>query len=99
MTGRAACRSSTASDGGATWRPCPGRSASRSEVLLFPPHTDIGSLTILQQDDGPGSLQVLDRLGRWCDLEAVPGSFVVQIGGSALSAPHRYRQPDHPPTG
>jgi isopenicillin N synthase-like dioxygenase len=43
-------------------------------------HTDIGSLTILYQDGAPGGLQVLDRRGRWCDVPAVAGTFVVNLG-------------------
>jgi isopenicillin N synthase-like dioxygenase len=43
-------------------------------------HTDIGSLTILYQDDSPGGLQVLDRSGRWCNVPALPGSFVINLG-------------------
>jgi isopenicillin N synthase-like dioxygenase len=54
--------------------------ARGDDDIRFPAHTDIGSLTVLYQDTGPGSLQVLDRLGRWCDVEAVPGTFVVNLG-------------------
>jgi isopenicillin N synthase-like dioxygenase len=43
-------------------------------------HTDIGSLTILYQDGAPGGLQVFDRDGRWCDVPAVAGSFVINLG-------------------
>ena len=43
-------------------------------------HTDIGSLTILFQDGAPGGLQVFDRGERWCDVPAVPGSFVINLG-------------------
>ena len=43
-------------------------------------HSDWGSLTILYQDDAPGGLQVLDKVGEWVDVPAIEGSFVVNIG-------------------
>jgi isopenicillin N synthase-like dioxygenase len=43
-------------------------------------HTDIGSLTLLYQDDGPGGLQVLDRSGDWCDVPFQSGTFIVNLG-------------------
>src|SRR5439155_25066144 len=41
---------------------------------------DWRTLTILPQDDAPGGLKVLDRNGRWLEVPAVPGTFVVNIG-------------------
>ncbi len=42
-------------------------------------HTDYGSLTILLQDDSTGGLQIkID--GVWCDIPAIPGTFVINIG-------------------
>lgn len=43
-------------------------------------HSDWGSLTVLYQDDAPGGLQVWNKQGRWVDVPAIPGSFVVNIG-------------------
>lgn len=43
-------------------------------------HTDWGTLTILYRDESAGGLQVLDRDGRWLEVPAVPGAFVVNIG-------------------
>jgi isopenicillin N synthase-like dioxygenase len=48
--------------------------------MRFGAHTDIGSLTILYRDEGRAGLQVFDRLGRWCDIQTVPDSFVVNLG-------------------
>jgi isopenicillin N synthase-like dioxygenase len=54
---------------------------SPSDVeMRFGAHTDIGSLTILYRDEARQGLQVLDRLGRWCDIQTVPDSFVVNLG-------------------
>ena len=49
-------------------------------TVRFDQHTDIGSLTLLYQDDGPGGLQVLDRSGRWCDVPFRPGTYIVNLG-------------------
>jgi isopenicillin N synthase-like dioxygenase len=43
------------------------------------PHTDFGSLTILQRDDAPGGLQVQIG-GEWVDAPFVPDSFVINLG-------------------
>ncbi len=61
-------------------------------------HTDWGALTLLCQDDA-GSLEVLDRGGRWIDVPPVDGSFVVNVGDLLAlwtndryaSTPHRVR--------
>ena len=43
-------------------------------------HTDYGCMTILRTEDAPGGLQVQTRGGEWVDVQAVPGSFVVNLG-------------------
>jgi isopenicillin N synthase-like dioxygenase len=43
-------------------------------------HTDYGCMTILRTEDAPGGLQVQTRGGDWLEVEAVPGSFVVNLG-------------------
>ena len=43
-------------------------------------HTDYGCMTILRTEAAPGGLQVRTRAGDWVDVEAVPGSFVVNLG-------------------
>jgi len=61
-------------------------------------HTDWGALTLLAQDDA-GSLEVLDRSGRWIDVPPVDGAFVVNVGDLLAlwtndrytSTPHRVR--------
>jgi isopenicillin N synthase-like dioxygenase len=43
-------------------------------------HTDFGAFTILLSENASGGLQVRTRDGRWIDIEAEPGSFVINIG-------------------
>jgi isopenicillin N synthase-like dioxygenase len=43
-------------------------------------HTDYGYMTILRTEDAPGGLQVETPAGDWLDVQAVPGSFVVNLG-------------------
>ncbi|MEW2353735.1 2OG-Fe(II) oxygenase family protein [Spirillospora sp. NPDC029432] len=43
-------------------------------------HTDFGALTVIAADDAPGGLQVRDPDGRWIDVPAPAGTFVVNIG-------------------
>src|SRR4051794_10763600 len=43
-------------------------------------HTDYGCMTILRTENAPGGLQVQTRAGEWLDVQAVAGSFVVNLG-------------------
>ncbi len=43
-------------------------------------HSDYGSLTLLRQEQRPGSLQVMTKSGEWFDVPAVKGALVVNIG-------------------
>lgn len=43
-------------------------------------HSDYGTLTLLRQDDAPGGLQVRDVAGRWHDVPATDGAYVVNVG-------------------
>ena len=43
-------------------------------------HSDYGTLTLLRQDDAPGGLQVRDVAGRWHDVPAIDGAYVVNVG-------------------
>lgn len=75
--------------------------ALEGDGLRFAAHTDVGSLTILHQDDGPGGVEVLDRLGRWCPIAARPGTYVVNLGDLLakwtndhwVATQHRVRDP------
>jgi isopenicillin N synthase-like dioxygenase len=43
-------------------------------------HSDYGSLTLLRQEQRPGSLQVMTKSGEWFDVPAIQGALVVNIG-------------------
>lgn len=67
----------------------------------FKAHVDGSIITILYQDDGPGSLQLHQRGMGWRDVTAVPGTFVVNIGelmerwtnDRFVATPHRVLKP------
>jgi isopenicillin N synthase-like dioxygenase len=44
------------------------------------PHTDLGTISILQFDNQPGGLQVCDADGGWKSVHPVPGAFIINIG-------------------
>lgn len=66
-------------------------------------HTDYGTLTILRSENAPGGLQVRNHDGEWLEVEALPDSFVVNIGDLMmywtndrwLSTLHRVVNPPH----
>ncbi len=44
------------------------------------PHTDFGTLTILDREPGAGGLQVRDENGDWIDAPYLPGSLLINTG-------------------
>tara|TARA_B110000503_G_scaffold125970_1_gene194081 strand:- start:1439 stop:2386 length:948 start_codon:yes stop_codon:yes gene_type:complete len=85
------------------------RPLSRASLVYYPnqeatdpnqfgvgPHTDFGTLTLLQQDQ-VGGLQVQDVNGDWLEAPPIEGSLVVNVGdllthwtaGAYKSTPHR----------
>ncbi|MEO3783874.1 2-oxoglutarate and iron-dependent oxygenase domain-containing protein [Actinocorallia sp. B10E7] len=44
------------------------------------PHTDFGTVTILDREPGTGGLQVWSEENGWVDAPFVPGSFTINIG-------------------
>jgi isopenicillin N synthase-like dioxygenase len=67
----------------------------------FKAHVDGSLLTILYQDDGPGSLQLHQRGRGWGDVLPVEGTFVVNLGelmarwtnDHFVATPHRVLRP------
>lgn len=63
-------------------------------------HTDYGCLTIVNQDDIPGTLEARNTAGEWVAADVIEGAFVMNIGdmlkvwtnGMYQSTPHRVRQ-------
>ncbi len=59
----------------------PGRrDAGADGQFRIGPHTDFGSLTILDRQPGVGGLQVLGEDGEWMDAPVVEGGLVVNTG-------------------
>ncbi|MEW5811846.1 MAG: 2-oxoglutarate and iron-dependent oxygenase domain-containing protein [Actinomycetota bacterium] len=44
------------------------------------PHTDFGTITILDREAGYGGLQVCTREGRWIDAPVIPDAYTINIG-------------------
>jgi isopenicillin N synthase-like dioxygenase len=67
----------------------------------FKAHMDGSVITILYQDNGPGSLQLHQRGVGWADVASVPGTFVVNLGellarwtnDRFVATPHRVLKP------
>lgn len=66
------------------------------------PHTDFGSVTVLDRQPGSGGLQVEVAPGEWVDAPHVPGSLTINVadllqlwtGGRWRSSSHRVVLPD-----
>lgn len=73
------CRATTAT-GTINWYG--PRSANEPEAGQFRigPHTDFGTVTILDREPGLGGLQVLDEAGNWIDAPFVDGALLVNTG-------------------
>ncbi|XVF20924.1 hypothetical protein REPUB_Repub12eG0045800 [Reevesia pubescens] len=48
-------------------------------------HTDSGFLTILQEDENVGGLEVMDKSGEFVSVEPLPGSLLVNLGDMAAA--------------
>ena len=72
------CRQTTAT-GTLNWYWPHTHDAAAPDQYRIGPHTDFGTLTILDRQPGMGGLQVLDD-GEWVDAPAVDGSLIVNTG-------------------
>jgi len=88
------------------WYPPRTKLAAMNEAVLdgqwrIGPHTDFGTLTLLDRQPGLGGLQVQLADGTWVDAPWVPGALVVNggdlleawSGGRWRSSPHRVLPP------
>jgi isopenicillin N synthase-like dioxygenase len=72
------------------------------EALRIGSHTDFGTFTILDRQQGTGGLQVMGQNGEWDDAPWVEGAFTINIGDMMarwtgdrwLSNRHRVLAPD-----
>ena len=51
-------------------------------------HTDPGFLTVLQDDENVGGLEVVDKSGEFVAVEPLPGTFLVNLGDIANVGNH-----------
>lgn len=54
-------------------------------------HTDSAFLTILQEDECVGGLELMDKSGKFIPINAIPGSFLVNLGDVAKVTFHLIR--------
>ncbi|MEM9520348.1 MAG: 2-oxoglutarate and iron-dependent oxygenase domain-containing protein [Actinomycetota bacterium] len=73
------CRSTTAT-GNVNWYWPHRHGAAEDGQYRIGPHTDFGTITILDREPGLGGLQVRDETGAWIDAPIVEGSLVVNTG-------------------
>jgi isopenicillin N synthase-like dioxygenase len=57
-----------------------GTTEPEPDQFRIGPHTDFGTLTILDREPGAGGLQVLDEHGEWIDAPYVDGSLLINTG-------------------
>ena len=50
-----------------------------NETVGLGTHTDLGSLSLLLEDDC-GGLQVCDKAGHWIDVKPIPNTFIAMLG-------------------
>jgi isopenicillin N synthase-like dioxygenase len=62
------------------WYPPRGSTVPEDGQFRIGPHTDFGTLTVLDREPGAGGLQVLDEDGAWIDLPYVPRGLVINTG-------------------
>ena len=73
------CRATTAT-GNMNWYWPHRYSAAEAGEYRIGPHTDFGTITILDREPGLGGLQVRDDDGSWIDAPIVHGSLTVNTG-------------------
>lgn len=73
------CRNSTAT-GTLNWYWPYTRGVPEEGQFRIGPHTDFGTLTILDRQPGVGGLQVLSEDGDWMDAPCIDGSLIVNTG-------------------
>jgi isopenicillin N synthase-like dioxygenase len=74
-----ACRATTAQVS-LNWYGPRGDSEPEPDQFRVGPHTDFGTLTILDREPGAGGLQVRDEHGEWIDAPYVEGSLLINTG-------------------
>jgi isopenicillin N synthase-like dioxygenase len=73
------CRATTANVS-INWYGPRGDTAPEPDQFRVGPHTDFGTLTVLDREPGAGGLQVLDERGDWIDAPHVAGSLLINTG-------------------
>ncbi|MEM9606184.1 MAG: 2-oxoglutarate and iron-dependent oxygenase domain-containing protein [Actinomycetota bacterium] len=72
--------SATTSTGTINWYYPGSRETPAEGQFRVGPHTDFGTLTVLDREPGLGGLQVLDEHGTWIDAPYVEGGLIINTG-------------------